>query len=248
MEMKEKYIGMILAAGFGTRLRPLTNDIPKPLIPLAGKPLIYYPITALKTAGVTDIVVNIHHLHEKFYNILGDGSQFGVNIVYSYEEKEILGTGGGIKFASKLFSERSVIVYNGDVISNCSISRMIIQHELSGALATMAIRPEEQGSGYSRLIIDRKTDNIIDISGLCDKSASGMYVNFEGIHLLSTEAVGYLRPIFSSVIDDLYIKAIKSGRKIGAFFHDGYWNDLGTMERYSQAEIDISSGRTTIDN
>ena len=115
---------MILAAGFGTRLRPLTEAVPKPLLRVAGRPIIEYPLLLLRAAGIRDVVINLHHLGDQIRKRLGDGSAYGLRIVYSTEE-EILDTGGGIKKAEALLSDGSFVVINSDTIMDAPLEELI---------------------------------------------------------------------------------------------------------------------------
>ena len=146
---------MILAAGLGTRLRPLTVRTPKPLIEVAGHPLIAYGIGLLRSHGIEDVVVNLHHLGEQVVRALGDGASLGVRLHYSLET-ELLDTGGGIRQAAPLFEqigrERGdprgpIVIANSDVISEIPVSDVVRMHRERGALVTMVLRPDPRAAG-----------------------------------------------------------------------------------------------------
>src|SRR5436305_692491 len=128
---------MILAAGFGTRLYPLTIDRTKPAIPFLGKPLVGYVAEYIARHGITEMVVNLHHQPQSVINALGDGSQFGVHIDYTIEQPEILGTAGALKFAKKYLKDDTFVIVNGKIITDLDISAAIETHKQSGAIATM---------------------------------------------------------------------------------------------------------------
>jgi len=107
---------MVLAAGFGTRLRPLTDHIPKPLLPVGGRPMIEYTLLLLKKYGITEIIINLHHCGDQIIKTLGDGTQLGLSISYSDEQGEPLGTGGGLKKAEAFFEGAPFLVINGDIV------------------------------------------------------------------------------------------------------------------------------------
>ena len=153
---------MILAAGLGTRLRPLTVRTPKPLIEVAGHPLIAYGIGLLRSHGIEDVVVNLHHLGEQVVRALGDGASLGVRLHYSLET-ELLDTGGGIRQAAPLFEqigrERGdprgpIVIANSDVISEIPVSDVVRMHRERGALVTMVLRPDPRAAGYGLFGID----------------------------------------------------------------------------------------------
>src|ERR1041385_376305 len=130
---------MILAAGLGTRLRPLTNTIPKPLLPIAGTPLIVWNLLLLKRYGFHDVVINLHHLGPMIEHAVGNGSRYGLRIIYS-REPVILGTGGGLKQAELYFSGESVLVLNGDTLVELDLGALYECHQQSEAMATLVLR------------------------------------------------------------------------------------------------------------
>ena len=129
---------MVLAAGEGTRLRPLTLETPKVLLPIRGKPLIESTIGWLKSHGIFEVVVNLHHLGDKIRDFLGDGSRFGVEVTYSAEET-LLGTAGGVKRMEHFFDDDTFVVVYGDVLTDFNLSKMIQFHREKKATATLAI-------------------------------------------------------------------------------------------------------------
>ena len=130
---------MILAAGFGTRLFPLTIDRTKPAIPFLGKPLVGYVAEYIAKFGITDIVVNLHHQPQSVIDALGDGSNFGVNIEYTVEQPNILGTSGALDFARSHLENETFVIVNGKIISDIDIAEAIVAHKRSGAIATMVL-------------------------------------------------------------------------------------------------------------
>ena len=131
--------GFILAAGFGERMRPITEHIPKPLLPVGNLPLIAYAIKLLAHHGITDLIINLHHLGKQIKDALGDGSDYGVRVTYS-EEEEILGTGGGLKKMHELLSDETFVVVNGDSIFRTDYRALHEFHLKKKADATLALR------------------------------------------------------------------------------------------------------------
>jgi len=228
---------MILAAGFGTRLRPLTNNVPKPLLPVGGKPIIYYVIECLKQNGIEEIVINLHYLGNLIRENLGDGKKFGLKIVYT-EEKEILGTGGGIKNAEKYLKGDRFIVMNSDILVRIDLLEAIEFHIKMRGIATLIVRAKDIEK-YNILSVD-ENDRIVDIAGI---TGSGNPANkkgtFAGIHIIEPEIFQYLPPGKSS-ITDCYIKMIREGKNIYGFFADPYWRDIGNIEDYERVNKELA--------
>ncbi|MBA2335392.1 MAG: nucleotidyltransferase family protein, partial [Blastocatellia bacterium] len=140
---------MILAAGFGTRLFPLTIDRTKPAIPFLGKPLVGYVAEYLARFGLKDFVVNLHHQPQSVINALGDGTDFGVKIEYTFEEPDILGTAGGLDNARHLLEDDMFLVVNGKIITDIDIAEAIETHKSSGAIATMVLKPNTKRERFT---------------------------------------------------------------------------------------------------
>src|SRR3989449_1523283 len=118
---------MVLAAGLGTRLRPLTDTLPKPLLPVAGRPLLEWNLLLLKRHGITEVIINLHHLGEQIVRALGDGARLGLRLAYSHEPT-LQGTGGGIKQAAPFLKDGPFLVLNGDTLSDCDLMALIAAH------------------------------------------------------------------------------------------------------------------------
>src|SRR5712691_5115903 len=134
---------MVFAAGYGTRLRPLTDRLPKAMIPVAGRPMIEYPLRLLRHYGITEIIINLHHLGEKIEEHLEDGSKLGLRITYS-RERELLDTGGGLLKARPFFQDGAFAIVNSDVIIDLRLQAAIDQHRKHRAAATLILRPDVQ--------------------------------------------------------------------------------------------------------
>src|SRR6186713_1111719 len=145
---------MILAAGFGTRLFPLTIDRTKPAIPFLGKPLVGYVAEYLAGFGFQDVVVNLHHQPDSVIQALGDGSRFGVRIEYTREEPAILGTAGALDNARHLLQDDTFLIANGKIITDIDISAAIKTHKDSGAIATMVLKPNLKREKFTIVDMD----------------------------------------------------------------------------------------------
>src|SRR5918997_6698224 len=153
---------LILFGGGGTRLRPLTSTVPKPVVPLVDRPFIVFMLEWLRSHGVDDVVMSCGHMAAGVRNVLGDGSQFGIRLRF-VEEPRPLGTGGAVKFAESLLDDRFLML-NGDVLSDMDLSAQLAQHESTGARATLALVPVEDPSAYGlvRLEEDRSVREFVE--------------------------------------------------------------------------------------
>lgn len=236
---------MLLAAGLGTRLRPLTEKTPKALLIVNGRPLIYYSLRLLQKHGIKDVVINLHYLGELIQQELGGGAKFGLKIHYSWEPR-ILGTGGGVKKASRYFEEKSFLVLNSDVLIDLDLKALHRYHKKKKAAATMVVRDQGKESKFTPVWVGRN-DRIAGIGGEAPAKL--------GIHPMMYTGVQYLEQNFverlpddheACIIREGYQPAIADGEKIVGFPYAGYWNDLGTLDRLRQADDDLHSGRVKL--
>jgi len=232
---------MILAAGLGTRLRPLTNTIPKPLLPVGGAPLIVWNLLLLKRHGFRQVVINLHHLGSMIEQALGTGSKFGIRIMYSHEPV-ILGTGGGIKQAEPHFSGEPVLILNGDTLVELDLEALCDFHRSHNAAATLVLREDPDAAGWGLVEVGEKGQILrITGKGLAD-SVPAMPRMFAGIHILHPRLLRQVPKGVASSIIDPYVGAIERGEPVLGYDLRGYWSDIGTAERYAQAERDVQAG------
>jgi NDP-sugar pyrophosphorylase family protein len=235
--------GFILAAGFGQRMLPITETLPKPLLPIAGTPLIVYSIRLLAKAGITDIIINVHHLAKTIMAALGDGAQFGVNITYS-QESEILGTGGGLKRMHEALDETFVVI-NSDILVDVDLTALLAQHHARGAQATMVLRePDAAQAHVGRIGIDRaeRVVQVLDQGALPESSPWPVQrsLMFTGVHILEPHFLDYIpHNVHSDIIRYGYMKALRNGAPLWATVTHGYWADAGTPQTYLTANCDM---------
>ena len=239
---------MILAAGLGTRLRPLTNDRPKALVEVAGRTLLEIALARLRVFGVSEAIVNAHHYADLIVEYLKANDNFGMRIEVSREE-ELLDTGGGLKKAAYFFggSQEPFILHNVDVISDIDLGRMVRFHIAQNALATLAMQ-------------DRPTSRylLFDEAGqLCGRRAGRDGANelvrfarqpqplaFSGIHVISPQIFAKMTEEGAFSIIDAYLHLAANGERIIAFRADeSYWRDLGRPESVIEAARDLAHGR-----
>jgi mannose-1-phosphate guanylyltransferase len=240
---------MILAAGLGTRLRPLTDQKPKALVEVGGKTLLEITIERLRAFGVREIIVNVHHFAEMMLAHLKAKKNFGIRIEVSREDV-LLDTGGGLKKAAWFFLEDAndepFLLHNVDIVSTIDLKAMMEAHRKSGALATLAV--QERKSSRQLLFDQRGTlcgrrtgrdvaDEIVRFSDSLQPLA------FAGIHVISPRFLKMMREDGAFSIIETYLRLACSGEKIQAFHADQYyWRDLGKPENLKQAEQDLQQG------
>lgn len=231
---------MILAAGFGTRLWPLTEDRTKPAVPFLNRPLIAYSVEYLASYGLNDIIINLHHQPESIRGQLGDGSQFGARIHYSFEE-EILGTSGAIDRVRDLLVNDDFVVMNGKIVTDIDLEAAIGEHRERQAIATLVLKANRARERFSIVEVDDR-NYIKKFAGF--PSASERDANadaplmFTGIQVLSPRIFDYVpRNCFSHSTVDVYPKAMEAGEAVIAHISSGQWYELSTIDRYLEASL-----------
>jgi NDP-sugar pyrophosphorylase family protein len=242
---------MVLAAGLGTRLRPLTNDRPKALVTVAGKTLLEIALLTLRSFGVDEAIVNVHHFADMICEYLDENGNFGMRIEVSHED-ELLDTGGGLKRAAWFFLEdgaeanKPFIMHNVDVLSTIDLESMMRQHAEQDALATLAVQ-ERETSRY--LLFDEKAQLCGRRAGRDGRDETArpaphpQALAFAGIHVISPRLLTEMREEGAFSIIDAYLNLAARGEKIAAFRADEYyWRDLGRAQNISEAERDLEGG------
>jgi mannose-1-phosphate guanylyltransferase len=223
---------MILAAGFGTRLRPLTDKRTKALMPVANRPILEWSMDYLKNYGCTEIIVNAHHHHEQVVDYVRQHPSSGVKIE-TRVEPEILGTGGGIKNVEDFWDQESFAVINVDILTDIDLQKVLDQHKKSGSLVTLVLHDCDP---YNQVAVD-SLGNIIDIGR---QNAPGRLA-FTGIHIIDPELLSCIPGgVFSDIID-VYRKVIMDGKAVRAYVSlNHYWRDIGTVASYLEANRDFA--------
>lgn len=229
---------MILSAGYGTRLWPLTEDRTKPAIPILGKPLVGYVAEYLARHGCNDVVVNLHHRPESVRRALGDGSRFGVKLDY-IEEPVILGTSGALDNARALLDIDTFVVINGKLITDINLSSALDVHRRTGALATLVLLPNPSCERFS--IVEAADGHLRGFgpmpkrSDYIDKDPPLM---FTGIQILEPRIFDYIpRGVFSHSVTDVYPKALAKGQVIAVHVAHEKWYELSTIQRYRDISL-----------
>lgn len=246
---------LVLAAGVGERLRPLTLETPKPLLMVGGRPLIHYPILMLKRAGITEIAINVHHLAGQIESALGDGHSLGVRITYS-PEPALLGTGGPLIALREYFGEESFVVANSDSILDLDASQMIEFHSAMGSLVTIALHRPANLDYYSRIEIDGHAR--IRRMRLVNPKSPGGFDDYPrhpnrpaaalepymycGLYICEPRALDLAAkaPPFSS-FRDLIAPMVAQGLPLFGFVHHGLFRTVDDLAGYEQLRRDFES-------
>jgi NDP-sugar pyrophosphorylase family protein len=246
---------MILAAGLGTRLRPLTNDRPKALVELNGRTLLEITLTRLQSFGVTEAIINVHHHAQMVVDYLKTKNNFKMRLEISREDDLLLDTGGGLKKAAWFFQEdlaaadEPFLLHNVDVISTIDLAAMLQFQKQNQALAALAVQSRESSR---QLLFNDK----LQLSGRADshsplatshsplpqskKSSPLLPLAFSGIHVISPRLLPLLTETAPFSIIDSYLRLASQSQKILAFRHDhSYWRDLGKPADLTQAALDL---------
>jgi NDP-sugar pyrophosphorylase family protein len=231
---------MVLAAGLGLRMRPLTLLRAKPALPVLDRPLLQYTLERLAKAGVRDVVVNLHHLPESVVEALGPGRRQGLRIHYSLE-REILGTGGGPREVRDFFGRAPFLLVNGDVFFDFDLRALVARHRASGALATLALRPQPDARAYSSVVTDRR-GRILSIAGR-PRPGRGTVSMFAGVHVLDPRLLELLPQGPSDSVRDLYLPLLAEGAFIAGVRCAGAWYDFGRPSLYRDAQLRMLRGR-----
>jgi NDP-sugar pyrophosphorylase family protein len=231
---------MVLAAGLGLRMRPLTLLRAKPALPVLNRPLLHWTMEKLAGAGVRDVVVNLHHLPATIEDVLGTGRRWGLVIRYS-EEPAILGTGGGPRAVRSLFGSEPMLVVNGDVLFDFDVRRILAAHRSSGAAATLALRANPVPYAYSPVVTDR-SGRILSIAGR-PRPASGRVAMFASVHALEPGILDRLPEGASDSVRDLYLPLLAEGARLVGVRMGGAWYDFGRPALYRDAQLRLIPGR-----
>jgi len=230
---------MILAAGRGTRLLPLTATCPKPMVPIAGRPLLEYTIRLLAQHGFDELVVNLHHLPQAIRDYFGDGCKWDVKLSYSFEE-ELLGTAGAIRKLADFFDQR-FLVYYGDHLSNANLSSLWQFHEKAGALATLGLlwKEDPSASGIVELDSSQRVQRFTEKPGP-DQTFANYLVN-AGIYVLEPEIMQWIHPPPPRDFGyDVFPALLADQRPVYGHRLQGQLLSTDTLERYRDTQQQVA--------
>jgi dTDP-glucose pyrophosphorylase len=234
VDVLERLPAVIMAGGYGTRLMPLTEHVPKPMLPVGDRPLLERTIEQLRRSGIEDVLLTTHYLPESIVEHFGDGHAFGVRLNYSNEE-EPLGTAGGLRLLDQ--PDGPFLVINGDILTGVSYQQMIRFHEKQGALMTVGVRTHEVQIPFG--VVECED---VRVMGLKEKPSLTFFVN-AGIYLLEPAACDYIPAGRRFDMTDLIQALLDNGQMVASFPIIEYWRDVGRHEDYRQAQEDTRDAR-----
>jgi mannose-1-phosphate guanylyltransferase len=236
---------MVLAAGKGTRLFPLTGEIPKPMAPVVDKPVIQHIFELLAGAGVDEVHVNVCYLADAILDFYGEETQVdGMSINFS-RERELMGTAGGVKRLADRFDETFVVIM-GDALTDVDVRELVDFHKKQGSLATIALKRVADTSQYGIVELDSE-NNIITFQEKPTLEEAMSNLANTGIYVLEPEVLKYVpENTFFDFAKDLFPRLLEAGEKFTGYEGDFYWSDIGTLEAYRTAQHDVLTGKVRV--
>lgn len=235
---------IVMCGGFGTRLRPLTYAVPKPMIPVANRPVLEYTIELLKIHRINDIIVNLHFKPEMIKNYFKDGKKWGVDITYSHERKP-LGTAGGIKKIENLLKKETFLVMSGDGLTDINLTELIKFHKEKGGVVTIVLKEVSAKLEYGIAAVGKNSQ----ITHFLEKPSwgevfHGMNTGINtGIYVLEPEIFKYIpRNKELDFAKNLFPLLLRKKKKIFGYFTNDYWCDIGNLQQYRMSHRDILEG------
>jgi mannose-1-phosphate guanylyltransferase len=241
---------MILAAGKGTRLFPLTGQIPKPLAPVADTPIIGHIFDLLARHGIEEAYVNLHYLADALLRAYGEETHINGMRVNLVREKELTGTAGGVKHLAKIapagsFNETFIVV-SGDALTDVDIRDLVTFHKEKGALATVALRRVYDTSEFGVVEVDEES-NILSFQEKPDPREAISTLANTGIYVFEPEILEHIpEDTFFDFAQDVFPRLLEEGEEFVGYEGEFYWSDIGTLEAYRQAQYDVLSGRVEV--
>jgi len=233
-------VGILLVGGFGTRLMPLTKNTPKPMLTVAGLPVTEHQLAMAKKAGITTVVLATSYLSEVFIPYFGDGSKWGMKLLYAVE-KEPLGTGGAIRNAAKLLpGDESIVVFNGDVLSSHNLALQIQEHEANNADVTLHLTAVEDARAYGCV----PTDSQGRVTAFLEKMENPVTNTINaGCYIFKSSVIQSIEPDrVVSVEREVFPNLVASHGKVFGFIDDSYWLDIGTPQALLKGSMDLVTG------
>lgn len=236
---------MVMAAGLGTRLRPLTDFLPKPMMPVANRPVLHHLLNLLQRHGIRQVGVNLHAAPGMIESYFGDGSKLDMEIRWSHEP-ELLGTAGGTKKLEDFWGGEAILITSGDGLHDIDVTALLGHHKRTGALATLAVKPVQDPSSYGVLILDRDTR----VRGFQEKptrdEARSDLANC-GVYVIEPELLERIpKDTFMDFGQDLWPLLVAAGEPIYAYTTMAYWNDVGDLDALRNGILDAVLGNVRV--
>ncbi|CAN5417868.1 NDP-sugar synthase [soil metagenome] len=237
---------MVMAAGLGTRLRPITYEVPKPMVPVANRPVLEQILRSLAAAGITEIVANLHWFPETIRDAIGDGSQLGIKLTYSYED-ELLGTAGGVRNVREYFGDEPFLVMAGDALTDVDFAELGSAHASHDGIATLAVKRVSNTAEFGVVVTD--ADDRVQgfqekpdpAEALSDRANCMIYAFDPEVfdHFPDKQAPDFALDVFPGLLDgDIPFHVYET---------EAYWNDVGSLPEYLTGNLDAVEGRVEVD-
>jgi mannose-1-phosphate guanylyltransferase len=235
---------MILAAGLGTRLRPLTEEISKPMVPIVNRPVMEHIVDLLARHGFHEVYVNLHYYPDVIRHHFGDGSDWGLSLGYSFEE-ELLGTAGGVKKLEEELRGDTFLVISGDALTDLDLTGLLAFHKGHGAIATLVITQVNDPSKYG-VVITGDGDLITGFQEKPSHEEALSYVANSGIYVFQPEVFEMIPDGFYDFGSQLFPRFLEEGIDFYGYRHTDYWNDVGSIEEYKAGNFDALTGKVKV--
>ncbi|MFA4858628.1 MAG: NDP-sugar synthase [Candidatus Margulisiibacteriota bacterium] len=238
---------LIMAAGYGTRLEPLTLAVPKPLVLIVNKPTIQHNLELLRFYGITEITANLHYYPEQIQNCFGNGENYNVNLRYSYEE-ELLGTAGGVWKMGRAINDiqETFLVLSSDALTDINLAKLIAFHRKKKALVTLGLSEVEDTSNFGVVVLDAEQKIVAFQEKPAKREAKSKLVN-AGIYVMEPRVLDLIpSDTFYDFGKQLFPLLVEQNEKIFGYKMDEYWSDVGNLEHYRQANFAALSGKVKV--
>lgn len=237
---------MLLGAGLGTRLRPITYSLPKPLVPILGEPVMGHILRLLEHHGFREVISNIHYFPERIRDRFGDGSSYGVQLEYSFEE-ELLGTAGGVRNVREFLGDETFLIISGDALTDIDLEALCARHRQAGGIGTLALKPVDDPSQLGVVILNDE-GRIQGFQEKPDPAEALSNLGSCGIYVFEPEIFDYFPDqAFVDWAQDVFPTLLE--RDIPLFGHeiDDYWNDVGSLGELRQGNFDALTGNVRVE-
>ncbi|MCE5254162.1 MAG: NDP-sugar synthase [Actinomycetia bacterium] len=237
---------MIMAAGIGTRLRPLTDLVPKPMAPIVNRPALYHILRLLSRHGFREVIINLHHLPEAITGYFGDGNGMGMEIRYSFEP-DLLGTAGGVRNNASFLESGTFLVVSGDALTDIDLTGLVAAHRRYGSIATLAVKEVADPSLYGVVVTDDE-DRVVGFQEKPSLEEARSRLCNCGIYVFEPEILAHILP---SGFDDfgrrVFPDLLRHGIRFQAHAVGGYWSDVGNLHEYIKGNGDALAGRVDVE-
>jgi mannose-1-phosphate guanylyltransferase len=237
---------MLLAAGLGTRLRPLTYELPKPMVPILGRPVMEHILRLLARHGFDEVVANLHYFPDLIRNRFGDGSDYGMRLAYSYEP-ELMGTAGGVRNVRDHFGGQTFLIISGDALTDVDLTKLWEAHKRKGGIATLALKGVDDPSQLGVVIVN-EDGRIQGFQEKPDPAEALSNLGNCGIYVFEPQIFDYFpEREFVDWAMDVFPRLLEEDVSFYGHEIEEYWNDVGSLEEYRQGNFDALEGKVRVD-